>query len=94
VLYEPAWFSAESFEVTAAFTVRIDDETAAALDKLGKRMDRSRTYLAARAIEDYVALQAWQVEEIEAGIADADAGNFATEDEVSKVLAEFSDPSA
>ena len=54
--------------MTAAFTLRLDDDTLKALDRLAEKTDRSRSWLAARAIEDYIALNAWQIEKIEAGI--------------------------
>lgn len=39
----------------SAFTVRLPDETVAKLDQLAEKVDRSRSYVAAQAIEDYVA---------------------------------------
>lgn len=73
----------------AAFTIRIDDELAAKLDDLAKQTDRSRSWLAARAIEDYVALNEWQIAKIKEGIADADAGRFASDEEVEAVFARY-----
>ena len=75
--------------VTAAFTVRVQDETAAKLDKLAQMSDRSRSFLAARAIEDYVAKEEWQLAEIQAGIAEADRGEFASTDELASVVAKY-----
>jgi predicted transcriptional regulator len=75
--------------MTAPFTVRLDSETLTALDGLAERTDRSRNWLVARAIEDYVALNAWQLEKIEAGVAAADRGEFASDDEVARVRARF-----
>ena len=40
--------------MTAAFTIRLDDETLAKLDALAADTDRSRTWLAAKAIENYI----------------------------------------
>jgi len=76
--------------MTAAFTLRLDDETLKALDRLAEKTDRSRTWLAARAIEDYIALNAWQIERIEAGIDAAERGDFADESEVARVLKKYS----
>ena len=72
-----------------AFTVRVTDATAEKLDELAGRLDRSRSYLAAQAIEDFVAREAWQLAEIEAGIAEADRGDFASEGEVVQVIAKY-----
>jgi predicted transcriptional regulator len=75
--------------MTAAFTIRLDDEKLAKLDALAADMDRSRSWIAARAIEDYVALNAWQIAHIKEGIAQADRGEFATEEELDAIEAEL-----
>lgn len=73
----------------SAFTVRLADETADKLDRLAAKLDRSRSYVAARAIEDFVARESWQLAEVEAGLADANRGDFATDAEVETVLAKY-----
>ena len=75
--------------MTAAFTIRLDDETLAKLDALAADTDRSRNWLAAKAIENYVELNAWQIARIKDGIAEADRSEFATEDEVEAVFAKY-----
>lgn len=77
----------------AAFTVRLSDEAAAKLDRLAGKVDRSRSYVAAQAIEDYVAREEWQLAEIEAGLAEADQGKFASEKELADVVAKYVRPS-
>ena len=59
----------------AAFTVRVPDETATRHDQLAEKVDRSRSYMAAQAIEDFVAREEWQLAEIEAGLAEAKRGD-------------------
>jgi len=81
----------ENFVMTA-FTVRVPDETANHLDQLAEKMDRSRAYLAAQAIEDYVARESWQLAEIEAGIAEVNRGEFAEPAEVARIIAKFTAP--
>lgn len=75
--------------MTAAFTIRLDDEVLAKLDALAADTDRSRSWIAAKAIQDYVELNAWQIEQIKAGIAEADRGEFATEEELDAIEAEI-----
>lgn len=75
--------------MTAAFTIRLDDETLAKLDALAADTDRSRNWLAAKAIESYVAQNAWQIEQIKAGLAEADRGEFATDEEVRSVFDKY-----
>ncbi|MCW2272686.1 ribbon-helix-helix protein, CopG family [Rhodoblastus acidophilus] len=75
-----------------AFTVRLPDETAEKLDKLAEKMARSRSDVAARAIEDFVAREAWQFAEIEAGLAEADRGEFATSAEIEAIVGKYVNP--
>ncbi|AZO79911.1 MULTISPECIES: ribbon-helix-helix protein, CopG family [unclassified Bosea (in: a-proteobacteria)] len=75
--------------MTAAFTIRLDDETLAKLDALAADTDRSRNWLAAKAIENYIELNAWQIARIKEGIAQADRGEFATEEELDAIEAEL-----
>ena len=76
--------------MTAAFTLRLSEATLEALDQLAEKTERSRSWLATKAIEDYVALNAWQIGKIEAGIAAADRGDFASDDEVARVVGKYS----
>ena len=73
----------------SALTIRLDDATLGALDRLAEQTDRPRDWLIAQAIEDYVALNAWAVGKIEAGLAAADRGDFASPEEVARVRAKF-----
>ncbi len=72
-----------------AFTVRVLEDTAEKLDELAIKMDRSRSFLAAKAIEEFVAREAWQLAEIEAGLAEANRGEFASEEEVERVIGKY-----
>jgi predicted transcriptional regulator len=75
--------------MTAAFTIRLDDEMLAKLDALAADTDRSRNWIAAKAIQDYVELNAWQIQRIKEGIAEADRGEFATDEEVEAVFRKY-----
>ena len=75
--------------MTAAFTLKLDEATLDALDQLAEKTERSRSWLATKAIEDYVALNAWQIGKIEAGIAAADRGDFASDDDVERVVGKY-----
>lgn len=75
-----------------AFTVRVPDETAAKLDQLAEKLDRSRSYMAAQAIEDFIAREEWQLAEIEAGLAEADRGEFATTEALAAVVGKYVKP--
>ena len=58
---------------TTTMTVRLPEEVVARLEALARSTDRTRAYLASRAIEEYVSLQEWQVRAIEEGVAEADS---------------------
>jgi predicted transcriptional regulator len=60
--------------VTLAF--RVHREKAAALEKLAESTDRDRSWLLEQALDEYLLNQAWQIEALEEGIADADAGRM------------------
>ncbi|MCP4563334.1 MAG: ribbon-helix-helix protein, CopG family [Bosea sp.] len=75
--------------MTAAFTIRLDDEMLAKLDALAADTDRSRNWIATKAIENYVELNAWQIEQIKAGLAEADRGEFVSEADLDAIEAEI-----
>ncbi len=63
-------------------TARIPEETVAKLNELAKATNRSKSFIVASALEKFLDEQAWQVARIKEGLAEADAGNFAADDEV------------
>ena len=66
--------------------IRLDAETKAALDLLAHEMDRPRSYLAARAVAEYVQRNAWQIAAIKEGIRQLDAGQGHDFDDVMEEL--------
>ncbi|MGH8222069.1 MAG: ribbon-helix-helix protein, CopG family [Woeseiaceae bacterium] len=74
----------ENASMTTTMTIRLEDETRDRLDKLAESTQRSRSFLAAQAIRDYVELNEWQVREIREAIKEADRGEFASEAEVKR----------
>ena len=53
---------------------RLESDKVSALDALADSLDRDRTYLLSQAVQAYLDTQQWQLDEIRAGIAEADAG--------------------
>ncbi len=49
-------------------------------------MNRTRFFVAAQAIQEYVSVNEWQINEIKKGLAEADAGDFATEEEMQQTI--------
>jgi RHH-type transcriptional regulator, rel operon repressor / antitoxin RelB len=67
---------------SSVLSIRLSPQTKAKLEALAKASRRSRSFLAAEAIEKYVAAESWQVAEIEAGIRDLDANRNVDHEEV------------
>lgn len=63
-------------------TITLEDDRKAALDRVAEAQGRDRDAVIDEALANWLDLQTWQIREIEAGLADADAGNFATEAEI------------
>lgn len=59
------------------------------LEGLARTTSRSEEGLAADAISSYVELQEWQIEKIQRGIRQADAGEFVEDEEVAAVFARW-----
>jgi len=71
---------------TDILTLRLDSKTKKKLDKLAKATERSRSFLAAQAIQEFVALNEWQIEETRKAVAQADAGDFASDEDLTRVI--------
>lgn len=65
-------------------TLRIDEETGRRLDELAQATERSKAYLAQKALTEYLDLNAWQVAEIHAGLREADAGELVDHEQVKR----------
>jgi predicted transcriptional regulator len=63
-------------------TIRLEDEVKSRLDELAEVTQRSKSFLAAEAIREYVASNEWQLQEIGLALNEADAGDFASDKEV------------
>ena len=67
-------------------SVRVSREVAKRLEALAQATDRSKSYVAAQAIEEFLSLQEWQVKAIRHGLAQADAGRLLGHDEARRRL--------
>ena len=71
---------------SSVLTLRLDPKLKKKLDRLSRAMSRSRSFVAAEAIREYVALNDWQIEGIKKGLAEAERGDFATDKDVERTL--------
>jgi predicted transcriptional regulator len=70
-------------------TCRLDADDVAFLDKLAETTDRDRSYLIKQAVAEFISLQKWQIEEVEAAIVEANAGKFLSDAELRKLFKEL-----
>lgn len=66
---------------TTTMTVRLSAELKSKLERLAQSTRRSKSYLAAEAIAEYVDLNAWQIEETRKAVEKADSGGPFVRDE-------------
>lgn len=79
--------------MSTTMTVRIEDDLKERLERLAASTKRSKSFLAAEAIREFVELNEWQVRETRAALQEADAGDFASEQDL-HALAEKWKPDA
>lgn len=75
---------------STTMTIRLASEVKEKLERLARATGRSKSFLAADAIELYLSTQAWQIEETRKALEEADAGDFAPDAEVAKVFSKWS----
>jgi len=74
---------------TVSVTARIPSQDKERLEALAQSTGRTKGYLISKAIQDYLDNQAWQIEEIQKAIKEAEAGDFATEQETEAFFAKW-----
>ena len=75
-------------EHTLTMTIRLPAAMKEKLERLAEATERSKAFLAAKAIEEYVAAQEWQVQAIREAAREADSlqARFVEHDAVAKRL--------
>jgi RHH-type rel operon transcriptional repressor/antitoxin RelB len=68
--------------MSTTMTIRLEDEVKDRLDRLAESTQRSKSFLAAEAIREFVENNEWQIAEIRAAVKEANAGDFASQKEV------------
>ena len=67
---------------TSVLSIRIPADTKRRLEVIARRSRRSRSFIAAEAVEAYVAGEEWQLGEIEAGLDDLERGRSVSHERV------------
>jgi RHH-type rel operon transcriptional repressor/antitoxin RelB len=71
---------------SSALTLRLDAKLKSQLDRLSKSMNRSRSFVAAQAIQEFVTVNEWQIGEIKKALVEADQGDFASDREMQQTI--------
>ena len=78
--------------MSTTMTLRLEDDIKKRLETLASATRRSKSYLAAEAVRDYVELNEWQIQETLQALAEADAGDFASAEDVAALAAKWGKP--
>ena len=65
---------------------RLDAEKVSTLDALAAALDRDRSYLLTEAVTAYLDVQRWHIDQIKAGIREADAGRLVDHAQVRRAM--------
>jgi RHH-type transcriptional regulator, rel operon repressor / antitoxin RelB len=74
---------------TAVLTFRVPVDVKQQLDALAESTQRSKSWLAGEALKQYLDLESWQIGEIRQALQEADAGDFASDEEIAAVQAKY-----
>ncbi|MDL2307302.1 CopG family ribbon-helix-helix protein [Desulfovibrio sp. OttesenSCG-928-C06] len=72
--------------MNSTLSLRIPTETLEQLGLLAEATGKSRNFIAVQAMKDFIEREAWQVAEIQQALKEADAGEFAADEEVQAVF--------
>lgn len=68
--------------MSITMTIRLEDSIRDRLDQLANATHRSKSFLAAQAIEAFVESHEWQVSEIHSALKEINAGEYASDQDV------------
>ena len=71
---------------TTLVSARVPGDLAKRLESLAQTMHRSKSFLAAQAIEEFVDLQEWHVQAIKEGMAAVERGEVVSHEQALAVL--------
>ncbi|NEP03721.1 MAG: CopG family transcriptional regulator [Okeania sp. SIO2G4] len=67
----------------------LNSEKRKAIDKIASLLERSRSEILNDAVDAYLQVQQWQLDHIKEGLRQADAGEFASDEEVAAAFARW-----
>lgn len=69
--------------------VRLPEALYNQIEALAKATARTKSFLTIDALTSYVERESWQIRDIHEGVKEADAGEFATDEQVKGVFAKY-----
>ena len=75
--------------MSTTMTIRLEPDLKDRLDKLSTATNRSKSFLAVEAIREFIELNEWQIQEINSAIKEADAQDYASEQDVKAVFSKW-----
>lgn len=76
--------------MSSVLTVRVTDDMKDQMDVLAEATGRTRSWIAAEAIRQYMESESWQIGEIRNALVEADAGDFVEDEEMERVFNKWS----
>lgn len=70
-------------------SLRLADDLSRQLEALAEATGRTKSFLAGQAIRDFVERESWQIAETVQAIKEAEAGDFASDEEVKAIAAKW-----
>jgi len=74
-----------SESIMSMMSMRLPDELSQQLEALALATGRSKSFLASQAIRDFLERESWQISEITQAIQEANAGDFASDEEIKAI---------
>ena len=75
--------------MSTTMTLRLEDDVKHRLDKLADATQRSKSFLAAEAIREFVENNEWQIREVKDALKEANAGDFADDEDVAALATKW-----
>jgi RHH-type rel operon transcriptional repressor/antitoxin RelB len=71
---------------TEVLTLRVPSEVKTSLESLGKIINRSKSYIAEKAISEYLDKNSWQIKELQLAEKEIQKGEFVAHEKVESYL--------
>ncbi|WP_047960340.1 CopG family ribbon-helix-helix protein [Desulfovibrio sp. TomC] len=68
--------------MNTSMSLRLSEELSNKINEIAIATGRTKSFVAVQALQDFVEREAWQVSEIRKSLAEADVGDFATDEEM------------